>query len=79
MKAYLEVGNEAIVMECKDALCIQCANCDLEEWEKNNWGKPYYESMSACKTSGVCRKNLIACNRFKPRTFADKVSGEKQA
>lgn len=67
MKVIVNVGRENVVMDLKDSVCMNCANCDLEVWEKNHWDDKNWTCPDACKTMGVCGRDKIACSLFKAR------------
>jgi hypothetical protein len=67
MKAVVVVGGNAIVLELKDSICISCRHCDLETWEKKHWNDKAWTCPEACKTSGVCTRDKIACSLYEPR------------
>jgi hypothetical protein len=67
MKAIVKVGEQNIIMEMRKSICLNCKNCDLETWEKKHWDDKCWTCPAACKTMGVCNKDLIACSLFEPR------------
>jgi len=66
MKVRILVGNENLVLEMGDLICLRCKHFDIKAYEKDiiEEGRSY--SWNACKSTGTiwADGNPIACSRF---------------